>query len=261
MTSLRRWTRRAILACAAALPLLVQAQTLQVRSSPVSMYYTPLAGMVRDSSGRPLMGVELRMKGSDALLARTNDEGGFRIASMPVGPASIALRRLGFAPAVIEVRLRADEIDSLVITMSALAASLPEVAAVDEHDVLSKRILARFWERRKRGFGSFMTRDEIEKRNAPDFAELVRGIPSVQITMRNGRKAIRFTRNGTVRDCPPQYILNGIRIENGSPDEFAPEEVEALEIYPGVSTLPVEFQPRPNTYTCGAVVVWTRIPG
>jgi hypothetical protein len=261
MRALRRSTRCAILVAAATLPLPAQAQTLQVRSSPVSMYYTPLVGVVRDSSGRPLMGVELRMKGHDALLARTNDEGGFRIASMSVGPASIALRRLGFAPAVIEVRIRANEIDSLVISMSALPTTLPEVSAVDEHDALSKRVLARFWERRSSGFGSFMTRDEIESRNAPDFAELVRTIRGVQITSRNGRKVIRFGRSNPVRDCPPQYILNGIRIENGSPDEFAPEDVEALEIYPGISSLPIEFQPRPNTYTCGAVVIWTRIPG
>jgi hypothetical protein len=255
-----RWTRRAILATAA-LPLLAQAQTLRVQSTAVSMYYTPLVGVVRDSSGRPLLGVELRLKGSDALLARTNEEGGFRIPSMPVGPASIAVRRLGFAPAVIEVRLRANELDSLVISMSALPTTLPEVTVEDEYTARSKRFLSRFWERRKNGFGSFMTRDEIEHRNAPDFAELVRNIPSVQITTRNGRKVIRFGRSNTVRDCPPQYIVDGIRIENGSPDEFVPEDVEALEIYPGISTLPVEFQPRPNSYTCGAVVIWTRLPG
>jgi hypothetical protein len=261
MTALRCWTRRATLAAAAALPLLVQAQTLQVRSSPASMYFTPLVGLVRDSLGRPVMGVELRMKGHDAILARTNDDGGFRIPSMPVGPSSIALRRLGFAPAVVDVRLRADEIDSLVIVLSALATVLPEVAAVDEHDARSKRILARFWERRKNGFGSFMTRDEIEARNAPDFAELVRTIRGVQIMTRNGRSVIRFSRTHMTRDCPPQYIVNGVGIENGSPDEFTPEDVEALEIYPGISTIPIEFQPRPNTNTCGAVVIWTRIPG
>jgi hypothetical protein len=261
MTTLRRWTRHATLAGAALLPLLVQGQTLQVRTSPVSTSFTPLVGVVRDSSGRPVMGVELRMKGHEAVLARTNDEGGFRIPSMPVGPASIALRRLGYAPAVIDVRLRAEEIDSIVISMSALPANLPEVAAVDEHDARSKRVLSRFWERRSSGFGSFLTRDEIESRNAPDFAELVRTVRGVQIRTVNGRKVIRFSRTGSVRDCPPQYILNGIRIENGSPDEFAPEDVEALEIYQGISVLPIEFQPRPNSYTCGAVVIWTRIPG
>jgi hypothetical protein len=261
MTALRCWARRAILALAAGLTLPAQAQTLQVRSSSIPLYSTALVGMVRDSSGRPVMGVELRLKGHDALLARTNDDGGFRIPDMPVGPSSISLRRLGFAPAVIEVQLRANQIDSLVISMAMLPTNLPEVAVEDEHDVRSKRVLARFWERRKNGFGSFMTRDEIENRNAPDFAELVRNIPGVRITSRNGRPAIRFARSSGVRDCPPQYVLNGIRIENGSPDEFAPEDVEALEIYAGPSTIPIEFQPRPNANTCGAVVIWTRIPG
>lgn len=261
MTGLRCWTRRVLLTGAGALPLLLSAQTVQVRTTFDAPYETQLIGMVRDSAGRPVMGVELRLKGRDVILARTNDEGGFRISSMPVGQSSLALRRLGFAPAVIDVRLRANALDSLVITMSALPAVLAEVAAVDEHDALSRRVLARFWERKKNGFGKFMTRDEIENRNATDFADLVRAMPGVRVTTSNGRPAIRFSRNNPMRDCPPQFIVNGIRIENGSPDEFAPMDVEALEIYSSVATIPVEFQPRPNSDTCGAVVIWTRLPG
>jgi hypothetical protein len=261
MTIFGGWTPRAMLACLAALPAAARAQTPQVWISAAPSRSTPLVGVVRDSSGQPVMGVELRSSESSVLLARTGEDGGFRIPSMPVGSSSIALRRLGFAPAVIDVRLRANQIDSLVISMVMLPTNLPEVAAVDEHEALSRRVLARFWERRKSGFGSFMTRDEIENRHAPDFAELVRTIPGVRILTRNGRPTIRFTRSMTVRDCPPQYVLNGVRMENGSPDEFAPDDVEALEIYTGISTLPIEFQPRMNSYTCGAVVIWTRLPG
>ena len=261
MVALRCWMQRAMLAGTAALPLLLQAQTSEVAGASSSEYTTPLIGMIRDSSGRPVMGVELRLKGTDGILARTNDAGGFRISSMPVGTSTIALRRLGFAPASLEVHLRAHTVDSLVISMGMLATSLPGVAAVDEHDARSKRWLAGFWERKKLGFGSFITREDIDRRNAIEFTDLVRVIPGVRVSTSGGRPTIRFARDANSRDCPPQYVVDGMRIENGSPDEFTPEDVEAIEIYSGPATVPVQFKSRPDQRTCGAVVIWTRLPG
>ena len=119
----------------------------------------------------------------------------------------------------------------------------------------------RRWERRSRGFGHFVTRAEIEARRTSNFADLVRGLPSVNIVMMNGRHAVRFKRYSGARDCPPQYWVDGMRIEQGSPDEFTPEDVEAIEVYGGPSTIPVQFAQRPFSYTCGAIIIWTRLPG
>ena len=79
--------------------------------------------------------------------------------------------------------------------------------------------------------------------------------------MANGRNTLRFTRTQGPRDCPPQYWVDGQRIEAGQPDEFTPEDVEAIEIYAGPATIPVQFAPRPWAYTCGSIVIWTRLPG
>ena len=220
-----------------------------------------LVGVVRDSAGIPIPGVEVRFKGADFVSVRTDDSGGFRMINLPTGAANVSLRRMGFAPADRDVRLRPGRTDSLVFSLTALATTLAGVLVEDEYEARSHKLLAGFWERRSRGFGYFLTRDQIEKRDAHEFADLARMAPSVTVGMRNGRRTIRFNKGGGARDCPPQYVVDGMRIENGSPDEFAPEDVEALEIYQGISTLPIEFQPRPNTNTCGAVVIWTRIPG
>jgi hypothetical protein len=242
---------RALVWCAGLLvPVLAAAQSSAV-----------LAGVVRDSSGRPIPGVEVRMVGFDAE-TRTNDSGGFRMSGLPLGRATVSVRRMGFGPTTTEVRLRSGRTDSLVFVLTAVAAILPGMLVEDERMKLSHRLLAGFWERRERGFGSFVTREQIEKREARDFVDLVRTIPSVKVsTMSNGRSAIRFNRSIVGKDCPPQFFVDGMRIENGSPDEFVPDDVEAIEIYPGAATLPVQFAPRPMTYTCGAVVIWTRLPG
>jgi len=220
-----------------------------------------LVGIVRDSTGLPIPGVEVRYKGSDFVSVRTNDSGGFRMINLPTGLANVTVRRMGFVPATADVRLRSGRTDSLVFSLNPLATTLAGVLVEDEYEARSHRLLAGFWERRSRGFGYFLTRDEIEKRDAHEFADLARMAPSVTVGMRNGRKVIRFSRGPGARDCPPQYVVDGMRIENGSPDEFTPQDVEAIELYSGPATIPPQFAPRFNSYTCGAVVIWTRLPG
>jgi hypothetical protein len=228
-----------------------------------------LVGVVRDSAGHPIAGVEVRLRqmgpASAAAIelasARTNDSGGFRLTNLAAGAGRVAVRRMGFAPTTVDVTLRTGRTDSLVVALSAIAVPLPGVLVEDEYMVRSRRLLAGFWDRRSRGFGNYITREEIEKRDAHEFVDLARMIPSVSIQSRGGRKVIRFNRGATPRDCPPQYFVDGIRIENGQPDEFSPQDVEAVELYPGPATIPPQFTARPYTYTCGAIVIWTRLPG
>ena len=245
-------TRRAAVAALCGCPLL----TASAQLLPAT-----LVGVVRDSAGIPIPGVEVRFRGSDFVSVRTNDSGGFRMINLPTGAASVTLRRMGIAPASADVRLRAGRTDSLVFSLTALATTLAGVLVEDEYEARSRKLLAGFWERRARGFGYFLTRNDIEKRDAHEFADLARMAPSVTVGTRNGRRTIRFNHGGGGRDCPPQYVVDGMRIENGSPDEFTPQDIEAIELYSGPATIPPQFSPRFNSYTCGAVVIWTRLPG
>lgn len=218
-----------------------------------------LVGIVRDSTGTPLRDVQIRL--STGPRAITNELGGFAFAAITPGATMVSMRRLGFAPDSISVILRAGRVDSLVLVMAAMASSLPGVTVEDEMDARSHRILAGFWERRSRGFGSFMTRDEIDKRDAHDFVDLTRMIPSLRAVTINGRRTLRFNGSTQPRDCPPQYVVDGMRIEQGSPDEFTPSDIEALEFYSGPATIPPQFTNRAFTKTCGVIVIWTRLPG
>ncbi len=223
--------------------------------------YAGLVGIVRDSAGHPIRDVQVRLSGPSAPRALTSESGGFAFASLMPGPTVVMLRRLGFVPDSNRVILRAGHVDSLVLVMDAMAAALPGVTVEDEMDARSHRILAGFWERRSRGFGNFMTRDEIDQRDAHDFVDLTRMIPSLRIINVNGRRSLRFNGSLQPRDCPPQYVVDGMRIESGSPDEFSPHDIEALEFYSGPATTPPQFSNRAFTHTCGVIVIWTRLPG
>lgn len=238
-----------------------------VAIAPALAAQTPtatLVGLVRDSAGRPISGVEVWVRGSD-LYALTNDAGGFRLGSVPPGGVKVSIRRLGYEPAVVELQLRSGRIDSLVIALTTMAASLPGVQVEEEAMTRSKRLLAGFWERRSRGFGHYFTREEIEKKEPHDFTDIVRTTAGVSIVYANGRKTIRFSRSPGIRgECPPQYWVDGMRLEGATPDEFRPGDVEAVEMYSGISTIPPQFAPRTmnvRNQTCGAIVIWTRLPG
>jgi hypothetical protein len=221
-----------------------------------------LAGLVHDSLGHAIPGAEVRSRGN-LVVAFSDDSGRFHVPQMPVGARGVFVRRLGFAPrgAFIQ-RSATGTTDSVLVVLNAIAQPLPAVTVEEQHDSLSRRVLAEFWARRARGFGKFVTRDEIERKGASRFVDVVRTVSSVTIMSYRGRPEIRFRGAGVgsmFRDCPPQYWVDGIPLERGSPDEFSPDNVEAIELYASPATTPPQFSTR--SQTCGTVVVWTRLPG
>lgn len=260
MSSLNmRWTGRAATAAA----ILLSSTTLGAQATPVvaTLSLATLVGSIKDSSGHPIPNVEIWLRGSD-LYTHTNEVGGFRLPPTQAGPVKVSARRLGYEPAVVDITLKAGQVDSLVLSLTASAASLPGVVVEGETDARSKRLLAGFWDRRARGFGHFVTHDEIIKKDPRDFTDIVRSLPGVQVVDRNGRRVIRFPRSpGTRGDCPPQYWVDGMRVENATPDEFPAGDIEAVEVYNGPATIPPQFAPKMTTYACGVIVIWTRLPG
>ena len=177
---------------------------------------------------------------------------------MPIGARGVFVRRLGFVPRRAFITVGSGTTDSVLVTLAAVPVVLPTMTAVEQHDSLSHKVLAEFWARRARGFGKFVTRDEIERRGGTHFVDLVRTVPSVSVRSARGRQEIRFS-HSMIGDCPPQYWVDGIPLDRASADEFAPDNVEAIELYSSAATTPPQFNTQ--NLTCGTVVIWTRLPG
>jgi hypothetical protein len=239
-------------------PAMLRAQAATPVSPPsVLPTSRALVGVVRDSAGHAIPMAEVRARGN-LLVARSDDSGRFHVAQMPAGARGVFVRRLGFAPTRASITQSNGDTDSIVVTLVAVATSLPSIVALEQHDSLSKVVLAEFWARKAKGFGRFITRDDIQARGGIHFVDLVRSSPGVMIQNSRGRPEIRFSRNG-VRDCPPQYWLDGIPLERGSADEFYPDNVEAIELYSSPATTPPQYSTR--SMACGTIIVWSRLPG
>ncbi|MCU0636338.1 MAG: TonB-dependent receptor plug domain-containing protein [Gemmatimonadaceae bacterium] len=122
-----------------------------------------------------------------------------------------------------------------------------------------------FEARRKAGFGSFVTRAEIEKRNPSQTWQMLFGVPGLQVDTRTGRPRSLYP--GSLGACEPIYFVDGARFADvgGNPRPpgplafIPPTEVEALEVYPRASGVPAEFGG--TQAACGVVVIWTRRGG
>jgi hypothetical protein len=242
------WVRRAV--AAAHLTALGPAVALS-QSGP------SLAGTVRDTTGAPIPMAQLLTSG----IRVTSDSGGrFAFGVLPTGAATLMVRRIGFEPREMAIDLVGGRTDSLFIVLTMLPRELPEITT--ETDALARIRLSHFYRHKQSGQGYFFDRKQIDERKVVRMSDLLRRLPGIRVgTDRNGRQIMRMGRSAGGRDCPPDFWVDGVRAAFMNVDDVPLIDVEALEVYKGPSGLPPELNTRLGNPGCGAIVIWTRVPG
>jgi hypothetical protein len=153
-------------------------------------------------------------------------------------------------------------VDPLLVTLKAQPAMLAAVS-VSASEVRRRQGIEDFHQRRIRGLGSFVTREEILARGATRPSDLLRSKPGVRIVrIRGGGQGLRFISAATFRrDCMPLIWLDGQRAPGMEIDELMASDLEGIELYAGPSTTPMQFSHAQTSSTCGTIVVWSRSPG
>jgi hypothetical protein len=219
-----------------------------------------ISGTIRDSTGAPIPGVEVVVASTRAH-ARSDSTGLFRFAGVPAGKRELSFRRLGFEPKTVSAVVPLGETIAVAVVLAPFAA---EIEGMTVEEVSRRRqMLSDFFDRSARGFGHFITREQIEKRNPMNLSDMMRMIPGARLLPnRNGGTAtLRFARATMGRDCPPQYWVDGVKTYALNIDDIIPQDVEGIEVYSGASTIPPQFNTREGTTICGVVLIWTRVPG
>jgi len=217
-----------------------------------------VAGVVRDSRGNRLTNVEVTAT-SVARTARTDSAGRFVLTGLPAGTQELSLRRLTYAPATDSVDIAVGDTADVEIELGVVAQQL--TAVIVQSDPERMHQMDAFEARRKQGFGYFITRSQIENRHPLLLSDMVRLIPGAVLTPSyNGRTTLRFARV-TRANCPPQFFVDGMQVYGFSIDDMPPGDVEGVELYAGAAGLPPEFNNMHSTVICGAVIIWTRVPG
>jgi hypothetical protein len=119
-----------------------------------------------------------------------------------------------------------------------------------------------FYERKERGRGIFITREQIEMRGGNRFTDILRMTPGVEVVALGGTlSTIRIKGTARLGGCAPQLWVDNVHwgtvdLDGDGPDrELIPTGIEAIEVH-RPSTVPIEFAS--FDMSCGAVVVWTK---
>lgn len=259
MANVSMLSRGALTLCALSGALSAQSPAGAPRPDSTARDTTPaiLLGKVIDSTGAGLPGAEITMMKSDRIYAITGDSGAFRIASIPPGTVVFNVRRIGFEAATFTAVLRPGRTHRANFSLSATAQTLPTVAVSDT--AVQSHWLDSFNNRKSNGHGTFITRAEILKRNARTGIDVIRTVPGIRIVATRGGMSSRVLMSRTTnRACPPAMYLHGMPY-SGTMEDFSADDIEAVEVYVGVSEIPPEYD-RNERGICGVIVVWTRDP-
>lgn len=178
----------------------------------------------------------------------------------------IRASRIGYQPTTTVVLWRDDfEAIWVDIRLDTEAVVLAPLEVIARAGVRPSPVLDDFRVRRERGLGKFVTRGEIEARNPMFVTDVLTQIPGVHLESsgRGTRRTIYLGR-GT-RACPAEIYVDGMLLTRHSrmgpdagftlDDAVAPSDVEGIEVYSGIASIPAEFlSPRAG---CGVIAVWT----
>jgi hypothetical protein len=215
-------------------------------------------GRVINKQGAPVGGARVTLNGTGAA-TNTRESGDFVLDSLPAGTQAITVRHLGYAPTEVTVELSSRTPARVNVQMGPYVPELTPVEVVSRMDAGLDRV---GWTQRKRGASSgyFITPEQIEARKATQFTDLLTTTPGIRVQGTMGRMYIQATRTAGRAGCVNVYV-DGSRwqqMEAGDLDSFVrPQDVAAIEVYPGGGSMPVEFQSAGGD--CAAVVVWTKL--
>jgi hypothetical protein len=215
-----------------------------------------LRGVVADSSGDPIEAADVAIVALHRL-TRTDERGRFSLTGLPLDDVELSVRRLGYAPKSLRVKVKAAGVDSTLVTLTELPGVLAGVNATAQR---ARVEVEQFYRRRARGPGTFFTRDEIEDRHPISMSDMLRMAPGVQVVRTAAGNGIRFTSGSARRGCGPLIWIDGQKAPGMEIDQIPVSDVEGIEMYQGASTTPPQFSQNLST-TCGTIVVWTRLPG
>lgn len=225
-----------------------------------------LRGVVIDSASRePVASADVSII-SLHMVARADDHGRFSLTKLPAGPVELSVRRLGYQPQRETILLTGGNalgggVDSVLVALVAQPEVLSAIA-VSSSERRRREWVEDFYVRRARGVGVFVTREDLEARNARVPTDVL-NLPGVSVLHTRYGTTVRFAgTSSTRRDCAPNLWLDGQRAANLELDDIPVNDIEGIELYHGPSTTPAQFwQGGLSNTACGTIVVWSRIPG
>jgi len=220
--------------------------------------------VVTTSTLAPVVGAQVALVGAGRTV-RTDKSGSFIFDSLMAGTYLVQVRGVGDETPMTQVPVGRREIIDLEVKLGkADAVVLPDLVATAPEPVKpdawieGMRLPTEFVARKKIGMGQYITREEILERRPPTVTDLFRGVRGVVLSCRAGICIPRPVRSQ--QNCNPIVIVDRVSADASVLAGMIPNDIEAIEIYLGMSTVPAEYLQATDRAQCGMIVVWTRVP-
>ena len=230
--------------------------------------------MLDSVSEQPVVGARLLLLDSSGTALQsltTGSDGQFTFRIPEVGAYRLLIARIGYPitisrPFHFSSKFTAHV--SLKLPSNPITLDTVTVVAREIERRLPFLVDAGFYRRRQAGFGHFLTRDEIDKRDPLVLSDLLQGMSGVRVTCTGARRCAVTMRAASTMffrgKCNPSVVLDGVLLQPGGTsggglglnDLVNPFNIEALEVYPGPEGVPVQYSGYLSP--CGAILVWSR---
>ncbi len=248
-----------------------------------------VAGRVRDQKARKLAGAEV-LDAERRILGTTDADGWFAVR-LPSTAPSISFRRIGFKPAGFMFPKGWGLTDTVTVFLTETPQELPDLeveakpwkpvryAGTTKYDG--------FFRRQRLGLGSYLSREQLNRRPVIQTLEFLQTLPGVRVTV--GPPGLDWANNLKITRCSgpsskATVWVDGVRLLGGPPaaanvqlgdtrvgvtfggsnetprdvieklSRIAPADIEMIEVYRGAGQLPAEF----HEDGCAVIAVWTR---
>ena len=216
-----------------------------------------VAGMAVSADGARIVGAEVRVVGSASRGTVTANDGRFELFIRGDTLPRILVRRIGFRPETLTVRLPQPTGATLEVLLRR-SFQMVRPVVVTASGFGANTIIAQVREReRTAGSGQFLFRDEFMKNSPALLTDVLRRVPGVQLVRTpNNPMTVRLRENR----CTPLFWVDGIALTGipFDPNTQPPGTVEAIEVYSSPSLVPVQFRGPMGAQACGSVLIWTR---
>jgi hypothetical protein len=201
----------------------------------------------------------------------TDDSGYFRFSQSQYGWYRFEIKAIGYLKTLTPfLRWMEDHTYAgLEVRLAPHTVLLAPLEVVALSPALASPVLENAVHRRSYGFGLQLTREDIEKRHPASLIDMLTELPGVYAMRRGSGASARALYMGRALygpgggACPVQIFLDGRLATREAPggdvtvdDLVSPLDVEMVEVFRGLSSIPPEFL---NEYArCGVIAIWTK---
>ncbi len=239
---------------------LLLAVSLLAGPSLVAAQPGTLRGMVTDTLGRPLSGVEV-LSVNAKRSARTDKDGRFILSRLPFGQQLIMARSPGYQPGDRAVNMLDSAMAEVTFRLRRVVQALDTMRIVS-HDGCAAYDFAGFDCRRRASIGQFRGPDELAALRSYYWADMFEGLPGLR------REAVRDSILGQdwhIASMTGWRCLaegwNG-RHRTADLENIRPNQIVAIEHYDTYDKVPAAYKrlawPNGQDKPCALVMYWTR---